>query len=402
MKTKILYISYDGLTDPLGQSQILAYLKRLSEFDNQIVIYSYEKKATYAKFKNIVREVIDKHNLIWEPVFYTKSPPVISTLYDIQKGIIKCKKLNNKYQFDIVHCRGYIPSMIGRKLKQLYNLKFIFDMRGWWVDEKSESGLWNNFIYKSIYKYFKKQEVAFFKDSDYIVSLTLKGKETIVNNKLADEKKIGVIPTCVDFDIFEPFDCNQQKLMRQELGIRAEEKVFVYSGSLGGNYDPLILIKVFKIFEKLYKDSYLLILSKDDFSEELQQLFITNGINRVSMLSIPFLQVTDYLRTADAGFIYYKMSFSAIGRSPTKLGEYWASGLPVISFSGIGDLDTIIAAYPDSGILLQEQKNHWLEGMKNLEFPPKDQLREYARDYFHIDKGIAFYKEVYSSLSKNP
>ena len=42
---RVLYISYDGLTDPLGQSQILPYLQHLAKESYQFTILSFEKKV---------------------------------------------------------------------------------------------------------------------------------------------------------------------------------------------------------------------------------------------------------------------------------------------------------------------------------------------------------------------
>ena len=40
---KVLYITYDGILEPLGQSQVLNYLEKLSE-DHEITLMSFEKK----------------------------------------------------------------------------------------------------------------------------------------------------------------------------------------------------------------------------------------------------------------------------------------------------------------------------------------------------------------------
>ena len=72
------------------------------------------------------------------------------------------KKLQKDVKFDIVHCRGYISAIIGERMKRKLKTKFLFDMRGWWVDEKLESGNWNSIVYKPIYNYFKNKESDFF------------------------------------------------------------------------------------------------------------------------------------------------------------------------------------------------------------------------------------------------
>lgn len=394
---KILYITYDGLTDPLGQSQILAYLKRLSNDENKIVILSFEKEHLYKREAEQIRQITKTHNIIWVPLFYTKNPPILSTLYDVNKALNLVGQLYQEHHFDIVHCRGYIPSIIGRKVKRKYKAKFIFDMRGWWADEKKESGNWDKGIYNPVYRYFKKLESHFFKESDFAVSLTYKGREEIIKQGLAPAEKVGVIPTCVDFEIFKPWDPEMRSEVRKKLQILKDEMVFVYSGSIGGNYDHVTLIEVFKKFSEVYPNTFLLVLAKDGGSE-LEKKFHELGINRVAIHNAPFLDVTNYLRAADVGFIYYKMSFSTIGRSPTKLGEYWASGIPVIAFQGIGDLDHILEKYPASGVLLSPDKSKWKDEIANLSFPAPSVLRKYSEDYFHINTGVEFYQNVYESL----
>ena len=59
---KVLYISYDGMTDPLGQSQVLPYLCGLSKSGYQFTILSFEKKQ---RLKN-ERHIIDKITLMPE------------------------------------------------------------------------------------------------------------------------------------------------------------------------------------------------------------------------------------------------------------------------------------------------------------------------------------------------
>ena len=43
MNKNILYISYDGITDPLGQSQILPYISELSRKGLKFHLISFEK-----------------------------------------------------------------------------------------------------------------------------------------------------------------------------------------------------------------------------------------------------------------------------------------------------------------------------------------------------------------------
>ena len=53
LKKKSLFISYDGLSDPLGQSQIIPYVLHLSKYSKEIHIISFEKKNRLIKLKKM-------------------------------------------------------------------------------------------------------------------------------------------------------------------------------------------------------------------------------------------------------------------------------------------------------------------------------------------------------------
>ena len=50
-KEKIIYITHDGILDPLGQSQILKYLSN-SKYNNQLFLLSFEKMKNFNDLKN--------------------------------------------------------------------------------------------------------------------------------------------------------------------------------------------------------------------------------------------------------------------------------------------------------------------------------------------------------------
>ena len=78
-----LYLTYDGLTDPLGQSQILPYLLRLSEKGWNITVVSFEKPLRFKELQATVHEQCKTNGIHWIPKVYHKSPSVFSTLGDL-------------------------------------------------------------------------------------------------------------------------------------------------------------------------------------------------------------------------------------------------------------------------------------------------------------------------------
>ena len=47
MKRSVFYISYDGLLDPLGKSQIYPYINSIARSSDSFHIVSFEKKIRY-------------------------------------------------------------------------------------------------------------------------------------------------------------------------------------------------------------------------------------------------------------------------------------------------------------------------------------------------------------------
>src|SRR5687768_13024004 len=99
MNKNILYLSYDGLTDPLGQSQILPYLIALSKKGYILTIISAEKRENFELRKELISKIVEENLISWYPLFYTKKPPVLSTLWDIKRMQRLALKLYKRHHF---------------------------------------------------------------------------------------------------------------------------------------------------------------------------------------------------------------------------------------------------------------------------------------------------------------
>ena len=155
----VLYISYDGMTDPLGQAQVLPYLIGLKKYKHNIFLLSAEKHENYSVHAAKIQQICKENQIHWHPIFYRKKPPVLSTILDINTLWKNAKKIITQNNVQIVHCRSYISAFIGLKAQKKLNCKFIFDMRGFWADERIEGNIWklSNPIHKRLYDFFKKK-----------------------------------------------------------------------------------------------------------------------------------------------------------------------------------------------------------------------------------------------------
>ena len=181
----ILYISYDGLTDPLGRSQILPYLRGLASRGHAIHVLACEKPENFGRDRAAVAALCREAGISWHPLRYHKRPPVLSTVYDLAQLRRAAVRLHRKHRFGLTHCRSYIPAAVGLHLKRAHGVPLLFDMRGFWPEEKTEGKSWDlgKPMFRLVYRYFKRLERKLLEHSDAIVSLTEAGKQELLGRR---------------------------------------------------------------------------------------------------------------------------------------------------------------------------------------------------------------------------
>ena len=388
----VLYLSYDGLTDPLGQSQILPYLGGLSRYG--ITIISFEKKDRFEAEKAHVQEFCRVHNLNWVPLVYHKSPPVFSTLYDLWMLRRKVKSLHRKYPFRVIHCRSYITALVGLWMKHTYNVKFIFDMRGFWADERVEAGLWNlrNPVYRLIYSFFKKKEQQFLGEANAIILLTESAKQEILRWNL--NSTLHVIPCCVDLDHFDPARTTplQQEALRNELGVKPGEFVLLYLGSLGTWYLVKEMLDFFTQVKKVRPDAKFLLVTHDALDVRGHPYAQDILLRSSTRATVPL-----FISLSNASVIFIKPVFSKKASSATKMAEVLAMGVPVVTNSGWGDIDLFHRTLP--GLATVSTPEDYPKAVTMLlQMRNDSEIRKGASARFSLVQGVALYNAVYQDV----
>lgn len=400
---KLLYISYDGLTDPLGQSQIIPYVSGLKKLGFNYNILSFEKESRYKLKKKEISKLLQIHSISWFPERYTKYPPIVSTIYDIVKMRKGIKKTFAKTPLQVVHCRSYISMFAAFPVAKKLNVKVVFDMRGFWVDERIEGKIWNrkNPIFNFLYHFLKKKEKKWLMESDLIISLTENGKDQI--NLLypeVDIKKIHVIPCCADESLFDPSKIEKERVgeIRKSLKLNEDDKLVGYIGSTGTWYMTDEMMQTFSILKKnKIANKFLWITAeKESVVKEIGRKFSVNPEDLIVVFAernaIPY-----YISLLDLGIFYIRPSFSKSASSPTKLAELLLMGKAVICNSGIGDLEPL---FSENRIGLC----HNIDQLQDIDFsklnPAKgDEIRSAGLSAFSLIKGIEKYQQALNTLT---
>jgi glycosyltransferase involved in cell wall biosynthesis len=402
---KILYISYDGMTDHLGQSQVLPYLCGLSKKGFQFDLISFEKPEKFIVLKDVISKICFDNNINWHPLTYTKKPPVISTLYDILRMKRLAKQLHQSNNYSIVHCRSYIPGMIGRNLKKHTGLPFIFDMRGFWVDERVEGKIWNlkNPLFKFIYTFFKKIETGLFKDADQIVSLTNAAIPTINKIRSSENKNITVIPCCVDENHFnfKNISITESQKVKTALGFSNSDFILTYLGSLSTWYMPEKMLDFYNILLQKIPDAKFLFITQEN-PQPIINLAIQKRIPTSNLVfkSAHRSNLPAILSISDSTIYFITPSFSKIASSPTKKAELLCMGIPSVCNDGVGDTTQIMETNYAGFVCRNFNESEYLKAIdfltSSLKKPDeKERLRSIGINYFSLEKGVEKYNRVY-------
>ena len=401
----VIFITYNGLTSHIGRAQVFPYLSALSRCGHTIHIISCEPHDISEHEISDVRGAVEQAELQWHPIYYSPLPSPLSKMIDRVSLSRAAKALAKGVgKVDIVHCRSYVPADAALLLKHQFGARFIFDMRGLWPDQRAEGNRWpqTSFLYRLLYRWWKRKEKNYIDASDAIISLTDACKSEIKTWDSYNGCAIPVIPCSVDIEEFDVACVDQRAETRRELNISAETPVFTYLGSLGSVYLLDDMIRSFAQIKKRLPNAVFLLVghSADDFIDRSNELGVTFSSLDVISRRVTRSEVPALLNAADVGFCFIKSSYSSIGVSPTKLGEYLACGLPVICNSGVGDVKEIVDA-THSGVVLEGELEtatiDRLEEIVGLLTLNRNEIR--ARSIPGLDLGIAV--ESYDALYRS-
>ncbi len=393
----VLYISYDGMLEPLGQSQVLSYLKRLAS-DRSIHLISFEKAADWANVaerERLADEIADS-GVIWHPLRYHKWPMLLATLWDIANGVRLGLWLVLRYRLRIVHARSYMPSAISLVLKSLARVHFIFDMRGFWADEKVDGGSWRKG--SRIYQVTKWFEKRFLLSADHVVSLTHKAVPIIQQFPYLKDHMppVTVIPTCADLERFKPIKCEGKNNSGLTIG---------YVGTAGNWYMFDETAGCFAKLLRMRPDTKFLIINHgehDYINERLAVAGVPSGA--VELTTAAPAQMPRLIARMDASIFFIKPVFSKQASAATKLAELLGCGVPILGNAGVGDMAEVLEG-ECVGVAIKDfdpaSVLAGLDQLLTLVADPDTSSRcvATAREHFSLVNGVSLYRGIYEKLS---
>jgi len=409
---RVLFISYNGMLDPLGQSQVLPYLRELSNLGAQFTLLSFERPSALTAHGNdkigALRRQLAAQCIEWHWLRYHQTPSLPATMFDVANGVRYARRLVRQNGIELVHARSHIAATIALSLKRHFGIKVIFDVRGLLADEYVDANHWRKGSVP--YRLTKAMERRSFASSEGVVTLTeaiwpiikewegLRGRDNVVH---------AVVPCCADLDLFRFRELDREQ-RRREIGLEGRF-VLVYSGSIDGWYLTEQMADFFATIIKRRADAHALWLTPGNH-ERIRSLMQQRDIagNRYTVIAAASGEVPSYLSASDVGVAFIKPCFSKLASSPTKYAEYLACGLPLVINAGIGDSDSLVLK-EKAGALINdftadeyEQAATYIDGLARDQESTRARTRDVAERLFDVRKvGVERYARLYDEVLNN-
>lgn len=391
-----LYLARTGLLEPLGQSQVLPYLRGLAR-DYRIVLITREKAEDWADRAAVAeaRSECAVLGIDWRPRLFRPRPRYFGPARDIAAMVIEVLRAVRRDRVRLVHTRSYIPAAVAWLVWRLTETPFIFDMRSLWPEELITAGRLRRG--SAMHRAIANAERVCLRDAAAVVSLTHAAADYLRERYSTelDGKRIAVIPTCADLARFAPRDGN-----------RHEPRVHGCIGTiLSGWFRTDWLAGWFACVAQADPQARFEIVTRDDPDEVRAAIDPQARLGeRLAIGGRPSREMPDALGGHDLSVMFFTVGLSKLGSAPTRMGEVLGCGLPVVANDGVGDVARIIAEHRVGVIVKSADMADIAAAHAELCALLRDpdlaaRCRHAAEAVFSLEAGTRKYAELYRFVS---
>ena len=394
---RILYITHTGMAEPLGQSQVMGYLRPLAK-NRQIHLVSFEKQTDFSDPQKMeqIQELCDQAGISWTARQFRTSPRYFSSIGNVFDLYQTALKEARAQQSDVIHARSYLPSLVASWVGRKVGIPFVFDMRALWPEELIGAGRVkrNGLVHRALIGVERKC----LQRAGRVVSLTHAAVDYLKKTYplQTQDKGFSVIPTCVDLDRFTV----EKPRAKEGLTIGCSGTV------ISGFFRIDLLARVFAAAAERWPSARFEIVSKDD-PEEVRKALKKHGfpIERLTQRSARPDEMPGVHAGHDVSAMFFTTNVGKLGSCPTRMGEALACGTPVLINPGIGDVGKMADEHAPILALGGEAEKDIemaLDGLEKLWATDgfSSVCRESAEAIFSLQSGVEEYDRIYRDLAK--
>jgi len=395
MPRHVLYMSYDGLLDPLGNSQILPYIRGLAENGYRLTVISYEKTGHDAADIHGLRKELSALNVAWIHLPFRKGR--FHGLIRILKGAIVVRQIAKQDPYSFVHLRTILTAVIYKV--SLCKRPYIYDNRafiGQWVDGGRLKS-------RSVgYLLLSALERRLFHDAAGLVVLDSSG-ERFIRRSFSIENPLYVIPTATDLD----------KFPTSQTALPSSCKQTTRFVMLGGITHPYLISEVFLFVKQLMLHGHECTIdivtqgAHAHVHRAAEEAKVPKG--KYHVFGVSPRDLPRHLVNYDCGIVFLAEGPWIYMSSPTKVGEYLAAGLHVVGLKGLSVIERLssqtscidVIDRPDPGF-----ENISADIAADIITRVKSPERQFdaqklAKENYSLNKAIHKYLELYQEVICN-
>lgn len=400
----LLYVTQDGLLEPLTFSQVVRVLKRLAGLGWSYRVLSLEKQKDLADEQRVrwLRDHLRESGIDWEFRHFDEAQSIRSASNNLGWLTNRTVALATQGAIAGVHARSYVPAVAALAAWYACGIRWVFDARGYWIDERLEEGRWfSSPIRLGIARGLESQ---LFTTSSAVVTLT-ELQATDVSTRFGS-RDVRCVTTLADYEDFRSRSVAEIQRVPSDVVTRLRSRrVISVIGSINRSYLVDETLDLARRILAADPRTHLLVLSgqREAFASRLEALRVPR--ERYEIQRSPHDAMPEWLALVEWCLLLLHPNSPAKRASmPTKLAELFAAGVRPVQFGcNIEVRDWVLKA--KSGIVLDDVAPESLEfaarRIANAE-PLSSQATEFARDvtatHFSLDAGVQKYDALLSKV----
>ena len=395
-KNSTLYLSRNGLLEPLGQSQVFAYLRGLSR-DYNITLITYEKDEDWADKARLQKARTDCKDLgiRWLPQHFRRWPKIVAPAFSMIRMVWLVRREVRRRDIRLIHARSNIPAATALAVSWITGVPFLFDLRSLFPEELITARRMRrgSFLHRAI---IWAERLCLAKSAAVIsqTHVAVNHLKSVYPTELKNQRLV-MIPTCADLDRFSPpLDRPSGPTVHGCIGT-------ILSGWFRTDWLAAWLSAV----AQNDTDARFEIVTRDDADRVRVALDPMNKFgDRLMIGPRPSEEMPAAVRGHDLTVMFYAGGeVSELGRSPTRMAEVLGCGLPVVANEGVGDVADIIRRY-NVGVVVKDGSQAAmmaaLDELKALRSDPDlpSRCRKAAEEVFSLQAGTEAYRKLYAKI----
>jgi glycosyltransferase involved in cell wall biosynthesis len=398
---RILYVTFDGVLQPLGFSQVVRVIAALAQRGFPYGLLSVERKSDLADGDKVRRleRLLGEVEIPWTPVGVDLGGSARRVAEAFARVTGAAAAIVGRQRTSLVHARGYQAAAIANAIGRIKAVPYLFDARGCWIDERPD---W--FGYSTAYAVGKFVERNLYEGAKAVVTLTELHAGDVIDGAFGkkDRRVVETIPTCADYGEFailpnRPAKPEGSSVVPPDVQLRLRDRIVIsIVGALNRSYLPEQTLALFKYARELNPLVHLLVLTQQQ--REYGKQLAAAGIpaEDVTLASATHEDMPTWLSWIDFGLLLLADTIAKRGSMPTKLAEFFAAGVRPVAHACNSEMASWVRR-AGSGVLLETTKDEDLRraayeiATSSANVTDLRRARDLTAPHFSLSSGVERY-----------